>query len=96
MTAPFPFAPSEGADSAAEAAVHALAESLSKTIRLSRAFASTGRPVDLAGLESGVGLLCATVLNLAPERGRLLRPRLVLLRQDLDELGHSLRSHPPT
>ena len=96
MTTPFPFAPSQGADPAAEAAVHALAESLSKTIRLSRAFASAGRPVDLSGLESGVGLLCAKALDLSPDRGRLLRSHLVLLRQELDELSHSLRSHPPT
>lgn len=95
MTTPFPFAPSQGADPAAEAAVHALADSLSKTIRLSRAFACADRPVDLAGLESGIGLLCAKALDLPPDRGRLLRPRLILLRQELDELGAALRSRPP-
>lgn len=95
MTTPFPFAPSQGADLAAEEAMHALADGLSKTIRLSLAFASAGRAVDLAGLESGVGLLCAKALDLPPDRGRQFRPRLILLRQDLDELGHALRSHAP-
>lgn len=95
MTTPFPFAPPQGADPAAEEALHALADGLSKTIRLSRALASAGRAVDLAGLESGIGLLCAKALDLPPEHGRRFRPRLVLLRQDLDELGHALRSRPP-
>lgn len=75
--------------------MEALADSLAKTVRLSRAFASSNRPVDLAGLDSGIGLLCAKALDLPPDRGRQLRPRLVALRQEMDELSHALRSTPP-
>ena len=33
--------------------------------------------------------------DLPPDRGRQLRPRLILLRQELDDLSETLRSRPP-
>ena len=46
----------------------------------------TGQDVDLAGLDGGIGLLCAKSLDLPPALGRALRPRLMIVLQELDAM----------
>ena len=60
------------------------------TVRIARALVQAGRQVDLGGLDRMVGLLCARVLDLPPEQGRTLRPRLLALLAELDELNGAL------
>ncbi len=63
-----------------------LAGGIVTTIRLSRALVDTGRRVDLAGLESVIGLLCAKALDLQPEQGREMVPELSAMLQEIDGL----------
>jgi hypothetical protein len=67
-----------------------LADSISATLRMALALIEGQRQVDLSGLDSMVGLLCARVLDLPPAQGRALRPRLASLLADLDELNGAL------
>jgi hypothetical protein len=71
----------------------ALAEGVSATLRIVRGLIAGHRQVDLAGLDAMVGLLCARTLDLPPEQGRALRPRLLLLLAELDGLTGALE--PP-
>jgi hypothetical protein len=59
--------------------VRALAEELTRVVGVARALLLADRDIDLTGLESQVGLLCAKTLDLPPEEGRRLRPWLVAL-----------------
>lgn len=70
------------------------ADSLSRTLGLARALVEAGRRIDLAGLDSQVGLLCARALDLDPEEGRRVRPDLIALRNEIDALT-ALLAHPP-
>jgi hypothetical protein len=72
-------------------AVRDFAQSLGGTARLARALAEAGEQIDLAGLATHVGLLCARALDLAPEQGREMRVELITLRGHLDALAHALR-----
>ena len=65
--------------------------SLRRTASLARALAEAGRPVDLAGLDGQVGLVCARALDLPPEEGRLMRDELQALLSELDALAATLR-----
>jgi hypothetical protein len=55
-----------------------------------------GRSIELAGLESEVGFLCAKVLDLPPERGRALANELSGLLRQVECVLHELQSpaHP--
>ncbi|MGC8475935.1 MAG: hypothetical protein ACP5NP_06250 [Acetobacteraceae bacterium] len=75
--------------------VAGLAQGLAGTLALARALAESGRRIDLAGLDSQVGLLCARALDLAPEEGRAVRVALIGLRAELDALAASLSRPPP-
>lgn len=77
----------------AAAAVAGLADSLMGVVGIARALARAGREIDLSGLERQAGLLCAKALDLPPDRGRTIRPKLVLLRDELDALSAALRAH---
>jgi len=68
------------------AAVLALADAIGRTIFVARQLIEGGRQVDLAGFDGGIGLLCAKVLDLQPETGRMLRGRLIALLEDLDAM----------
>jgi hypothetical protein len=68
----------------------ALADAIGGTIRLARALVESGRQVDLAGLESEVGRLCAACLDLPPDQGRTLRDRLGAVLADLDSLRSAI------
>lgn len=74
-------------------AVIALGDAITRTVRIARTLIESGRLVDLSGLERGVGLFCAKALDLPPELGRTVRPRLLALQADLDLLAAAL--HPP-
>lgn len=60
-------------------AVRAYAEQLTRLVDTARALVDSNREVDLTGLECEIGLLCAKSLDLPPEEGRRIRPRLIAL-----------------
>lgn len=69
---------------AALADVTASAEAIIQTLRVSRAFLSTGRTICLDGLEGQVARLCARCLGLERGDGSSLRLYLLALRAELD------------
>ncbi len=73
----------------------AIADGLRQSLSLARALASRGRPVELDGVQGGVGLLCAKALDLPPEQGRLFRLSLIALRDEIDRLSSALRGELP-
>ncbi len=91
----FPFGDFSRFDDDALAAVLALKDGVHRTIGVARALIAAGRVVDLTGLDRGVGLLCAKALDLAPERGRDLRPHLAALQLDAEALTQALRDTEP-
>ena len=68
-----------------------LGASLLRTVRMARLLTEHGRIVDLAGLDRGIGLLCAKSLDLPPDLGRTLRPHLITLRNEVDTLTTAIR-----
>ena len=77
------------------ALISATAEGLLNSLRLARALAGQGRPVELDGMQDSVGLLCAKALDLEPDEGRTLRVALVALRDEIDQLSTTLRGSAP-
>jgi hypothetical protein len=73
----------------------AMAEELRQSLRLARALAGQNRPVDLAGMQDSIGLLCAKALDLNPTEGRTLRIALIALRMELDQLSTAIRATMP-
>jgi len=73
----------------------AFADKLSGTIAIAAALARSGREVDLAGLENGIGLLCAKALDRGAGCDDALRQRLVELREEIDRLLAVLRERRP-
>ena len=73
----------------------AIAEDLRRSLRLARALAGQNRPVDLAGMQDSIGLLCAKALDLDPAEGRTLRIALIALRMELDQLSTAMRATLP-
>ena len=71
------------------------AGSLTRTLSLAGALVEAGRRIDLAGLDSQVGLLCARALDLDPEEGRQVRTDLIALCEMLDTLAALLARPPP-
>lgn len=83
---------------AEEAAFNAARELCASTQRLlgaARAFAETGRLVDLSGLQLRVGRLTASALDLDPEYGRRMRPHLAAMLIDLDRLQSAIEAGAP-
>ena len=68
-----------------------MAEAACGTLRMARALVESRRPVDLAGLQDSVGRLCAASLDLPPEQGRALRPRLAAVLAELDALEQAMQ-----
>ena len=68
----------------------ALADGVAATLRMTRVLIDQHRQVDLTGLDRMVGLLCARALDLPPDQGRQLRPRLTAILEDLDQLSDAL------
>lgn len=71
-------------------AVRALADDLMQMVGVARALAAGGRDVDLTGLDRQIGLLCAKSLDLPPDDGRRLRPRLIALSGAMEALSRTL------
>jgi len=82
MTDTEPYDPTE--------AVRALAGELTSMVEVARALAAAGRTVDLAGLDARIGLLCAKSLDLPPDEGRRMRPRLIALSGSMQALSRAL------
>jgi hypothetical protein len=79
--------PAAGRD---RAEVEALIEVLATVVQTAGALLSEGHRLDLTGLDSLVGLLCARALDLDPRHGCALGPTLLALRDDLDGLFAAL------
>ncbi len=87
----FAFDSSDYEATAVKAAVN-MAEGLARTICIARLLVENGRTVDMAGLDRGVGLLCAKALDLPPDAGRGLRPQLLMVLAEANQLTEALRN----
>jgi hypothetical protein len=73
-----------------------LAKELYATIGVASALARMGRSLDLIGLDTQVGFICAKVLDLGPEDGRELYQELIAIRLGLASLAELMKlSSPP-
>ena len=79
-------------DAVALQGVIAMNDGLARTICIARVLVENGRQVDLAGLDRGVGLLCAKAFDLPPETGRSLRPHLIALLSAAELLTEALHA----
>jgi hypothetical protein len=75
--------------------VRAYAEQLTKLVDFTRALVDANRKVDLTGLECEIGLLCAKSLDLPPDEGRRIRPRLLALFGSVEGLSRAFCAHGP-
>jgi hypothetical protein len=80
---------------AAIEAVRALSEELTKMVGIARALVEAGRAIDLTGIDSQVGLLCAKSLDLPAGDGRRVRPRLIALFGSMEALARVFASNAP-
>lgn len=71
-------------------------EDMHNTVTIVRRLVEDGRPVDLAGLDRQIGLLCAKALDLPAEQGRGLRPGLIDLLAEVDTVAAALASQAAT
>lgn len=76
-------------------AVRALSEELTKMVGVARALVEAGRAIDLTGIDSQVGLLCAKSLDLPSGDGRRMRPRLIALFGSMEALARVIASNAP-
>jgi hypothetical protein len=76
-------------------AVRAYAEQLTKLVEVARALVDSNRKVDLTGLECEIGLLCAKSLDLPPDEGRRIRPRLLALSGSVEGLSRAFCARGP-
>ena len=81
---------------AAIEAVRALSEELTKMVGVARALVEAGRMIDLTGIDSQVGLLCAKSLDLPSGDGRRIRPRLIALFGSMEALARVIASNTPS
>ena len=81
-----------GFDAAALRTAIGMSEGLARTICIARVLVENGRTVDMAGLDRGIGLLCAKALDLPLESGRELRPHLSALLTVVDQLTEALQA----
>jgi hypothetical protein len=79
---------------AALTATLAMADSIGASLATTRGLLLAGRRVDLSGLNDLCGRLCARSLDLPPEQGRMLSPRLRMLRDGLDVTTRMLSGEP--
>lgn len=64
--------------------------SVSATLHTARALLTSGRQIDLAGLDNMIGILCAQVLDLPIEDARSFREPLQAIGDLLDRLQECL------
>ena len=79
-------------DATALDTVITMADGLVRTVLIARLLVENGRTVEMAGLDHGVGLLCAKSLDLPPNCGRTARPHLITLLAEVDDLTKALRT----
>lgn len=72
-----------------EAVRHMIAE-VARLAEVAILLAKSGRQLDLTGLDSQVGLVCARALECKQGQGEELREALVSLRHNLENLSQSL------
>jgi len=78
------------------AGVLACLEQFGRTLAIAGNLTRAGKRVDLTGLDTEMGFICARVLDLPPEEGRGLRPVLVALQAQLEALTDAVaRSGAP-
>ena len=87
----FPFDDAKFDADAIQAAI-AMADGLARMICIARILVENGRTIDLAGLDRGIGLLCAKALDLPVDAGRLVRPSLLAVLGEADRLHEALQS----
>lgn len=75
---------------APEARAVGLLDAATHLLMLARALVQARRALDLEGLDTLVGRACAACLDLPPQQGRALRPRLAALLTELDALGDAI------
>jgi hypothetical protein len=68
-----------------------LAKALYATIGVACALARMGRNLDLTGLDTQAGFICARALDLSPEDGRELHQELIAIRLGLASLAGLMR-----
>jgi hypothetical protein len=78
-----------------ERRVNELATRVSRTLGVARALAERGRQLDLAGIEDGIGVLCAQTLDLPTADARCMLPVLREVLAQLDCLAAALRREAP-
>jgi len=76
-------------------AVRLLADELLKIVKIAHELVEAGGAVELAGLDRRVGLLCAKSLDLPPDDGRRVRPRLIALSGSVEALSRALAARAP-
>jgi hypothetical protein len=86
--------PAEPADQK-ERRVNELAARVLRTLGVARALADRGRRLDLAGIEDGIGVLCAQTLDLPTADGRCMLPVLREVLAHLDSLAAALQREAP-
>jgi hypothetical protein len=64
-------------------------------VGIARALVEAGRAIDLTGIDSQVGLLCAKSLDLPAGDGRRVRPRLIALFGSMEALARVFASNAP-
>ncbi len=87
---PSPALPDPAAGPPFPAPLDAAIATLEGMLRVALALAAARRPIDLAGLDQRVGRVCAQALDLPPEEGRALRPRLAALLTGIEALAAQL------
>ena len=78
-----------------ERQVNELAERVARTLGVARALAERGRRLDLAGIEDGIGILCAQTLDLPTLEARCMLPVLREVLAQLDTLSATLQREAP-
>ncbi|MDR3474397.1 MAG: hypothetical protein P4M09_22335 [Devosia sp.] len=68
---------------------------MSNTMVIVHRLIDDGRTVDLTGLDTQIGLLCAKALDLPAEDGRLVRPALISLLDKVDAVSAALAANAP-
>lgn len=76
-------------------AVRSCLEQIGWTVDIARRLVEAGKQVDLTGLDSQMGFVCARALDIPPEEGRDLRPAFIDLLRAVDSLSVALRARAP-
>ncbi len=75
-------------------AAEASADRLARILRVARSLAKSHRVVDIGGFDGLVGQLCAQSLDLPPQDGPRMRPKLAALLSEMAALEAAL-TRPP-